>query len=64
LQLKDALDAAVGPIVDQPAVGDFLRERLYGPGQSVRWDELVERATGAPLSVASLEREVTSLATT
>jgi len=63
LQLKDALDATVGPIVDQPAVGDFLRMRLFGPGQSVRWDELVERATGVQLSVASLEREVASLAT-
>jgi len=63
LQLKDALDAAVGSIVDQPAVGAFLREHLFAPGQSVRWDELVEQATGTTLSVASLDREMTVLAT-
>jgi peptidyl-dipeptidase A len=62
LQLKDALDGALGRIVDEPAVGELLCERLYGRGQAVRWDSLVERATGAPLSVASLEREVVSLA--
>lgn len=62
LQLKAALEDAVGTIVDQPAVGAFLGERLFGPGESVRWDELVARATGAPLSVESLERELAWLA--
>ena len=61
LQLKGALDAELGSIVDQPAVGPFLRTRLFGPGQSLRWDELVAHATGAPLSVAALEREMASL---
>ena len=32
--------------------------RLFAPGQSVRWDRLVEQATGAPLAVDSLAREV------
>ena len=48
-------------ILEDTSVEGFLRERLFGPGQSVRWDELVEQATGAPLSVASLERAMTSL---
>lgn len=50
-----------GAIVDEPSVGPFLRELLFGVGQSMRWDELLERTTGQPLSVASLERELTSL---
>ena len=36
----------------------MLREKLFAPGQSVRWDRLVEQASGSPLSVASLERAV------
>jgi peptidyl-dipeptidase A len=58
LQLTAALDAAVGGIVDRPEAGAVLREKLYRPGESVRWDELVEQASGAPLSVGSLERQV------
>ena len=58
LQLKDALDAAAGGIVDRPAAGVLVRERLYAPGQSVRWDRLVEHASGSPLSVDALARQV------
>jgi hypothetical protein len=36
----------------------LLEERLFAPGLSVRWDRLVERASGRPLSVESLAREV------
>ncbi len=58
LQLKDALDASVGGIVDRPEAGAVLRKKLYAPGQSIRWDRLVEHASGTPLSVASLARHV------
>lgn len=58
LQLAAALESAAGGIVDRPAAGELLRERLFSPGQSVRWDRLVEDASGAPLSVALLEREL------
>jgi peptidyl-dipeptidase A len=58
LQLKDALDAAAGGIVDRPQAGAILGEKLFAPGQSIRWDRLVERASGSPLSVDSLAREV------
>jgi peptidyl-dipeptidase A len=58
LQLTAALEAAAGGIVDRPEVGALLREKLFAPGQSVRWDRLVEQASGSPLSVASLERAV------
>ena len=58
LQLTAALEAVVGGIVDRPEAGALLREKLFAPGQSVRWDRLVEQASGSPLSVASLERAV------
>ncbi len=58
LQLAAALEDAAGGIVDRPEAGAILREKLYVPGQSVRWDRLVEQASGSPLSVASLERAV------
>ena len=60
LQLRDALGGATG-LVDRPDAGASLVERLFAPGQSVRWDRLVEQASGAPLSVESLEREVASV---
>jgi peptidyl-dipeptidase A len=58
LQIAAALDATVGGVVDMPEAGARLRSELYAPGQSVRWDRLVEQATGAPLAVATLAREV------
>jgi peptidyl-dipeptidase A len=58
LQLTGALESEVGGIVDRPDAGTLLTERLFSSGQSVRWDRLVEDATGSPLSVESLERAV------
>jgi peptidyl-dipeptidase A len=57
-QLADALRNAVGGIVDRPEAGTVLGEKLYAPGMSIRWDRLVEQASGAPLSVESLARAV------
>ena len=58
LQLTAALESEAGGIVDRPDAGALLGERLFAPGQSVRWDRLVEEATGSPLSVEFLERAV------
>jgi peptidyl-dipeptidase A len=57
LQLTGALER-VGGIVDRPEAGAILREKLFAPGESVRWDRLVEDASGTPLSVDSLARAV------
>jgi peptidyl-dipeptidase A len=57
-QLRDALREAAGGLVDRPEAGEILRQELYAPGESVRWDRLVEQATGRPLSVEPLAREV------
>jgi peptidyl-dipeptidase A len=61
LQLDAALESEVGGIVDRSEAGALLRERLFAPGQSVRWDRLVEDASGAPLSVESLARAVAAV---
>ena len=58
LQLAAGVEAEVGGIVDRPEAGALLRERLFDPGEAVRWDRLVEQASGSPLSVVSLERAV------
>jgi peptidyl-dipeptidase A len=58
LQLKDALDTACGGIVGRSEAGALLARRLFAPGESVRWDRLVEEASGAPFSVEPLAREV------
>lgn len=34
---------------DDPGVGAWLSQRVFGPGASARWDELVRSATGRPL---------------
>ncbi|MGH3133470.1 MAG: M2 family metallopeptidase [Gaiellaceae bacterium] len=57
-QIRDALVDTVGGLVDRPDAGVILGERLFSPGASVRWDRLVEQASGSPLSVDSLAREV------
>jgi peptidyl-dipeptidase A len=57
-QIRDALAGAAGGIVDRPEAGRILQAKLFAPGASVRWDRLVEQASGRPLSVESLAREV------
>ena len=44
--------------MDRPAAGAFLAERVFRPGQSVRWDRLVEQATGEPLTAAHVARTI------
>ncbi len=57
-QLRDVLVDTVGGLVDRPEAGSALGARLFAPGASVRWDRLVEHATGRRLTVDSLAREV------
>jgi peptidyl-dipeptidase A len=59
-QLRDALEEAAGGLVDRPEAGKVLGAKLFSPGASVRWDRLVEQASGRPLSVDSLARAVSA----
>jgi len=61
-QLQSTLFDRFGGIVGRPAAGGFLRTEFFAPGWSCRWDELVERATGAPLGVDAYAAELTDLA--
>jgi peptidyl-dipeptidase A len=57
-QLRAALERDAGGLVGRPAAGAFLSERVFRPGQSVRWNRLVEQATGEPLTAAHLARMI------
>jgi peptidyl-dipeptidase A len=58
-QLQDALGGE-GALVDRPESGQLLVERVFRPGSSVRWDQLIDNATGAPLSAKAFARELQS----
>jgi len=57
-QLDATLAARAGGLVDRRAAGELLRRDVFAPGASLRWDELVERATGEPLSADHLARQL------
>jgi peptidyl-dipeptidase A len=58
-QLQAGLRERVGGIVDRPEAGALLVDEFFAPGLSLRWDALVERATGAPLTARHLAAELT-----
>lgn len=57
-QLQHTLRTEAGGIVDRPEAGRHLVERFFAPAVSLRWDRLVERATGEPLTPDHLAREL------
>jgi peptidyl-dipeptidase A len=57
-QLRATLDRVAGGLVGRREAGALLRERVFRPGQALRWDELVEEATGEPLTAAHAARMI------
>ncbi len=57
-QLDATLRTRAGGIVDRTEAGRFLVEEFFAPGATLRWDELVEQATGEPLTAAHLARQL------
>lgn len=57
-QLASTLARECGGIVDRPAAGRLLADRVFAPGLSVRWDRLIEQATGEPLTAAHFGRDL------
>jgi peptidyl-dipeptidase A len=50
-QVEHALTQATSrPLTGNRDAARFLRERYFRPGASVRWDALIESATGSPLA--------------
>jgi peptidyl-dipeptidase A len=57
-QLQATLRERAGGIVDRPAAGALLVDELFRPGLALRWDALVARVTGEPLSARHLAAEL------
>ena len=57
-QWRATLRRECGGIVDRPAAGRILGERFFRPGDTLRWDNLIEQATGERLSPASMTAEL------
>ena len=57
-QLAATLQRECGGLVDRPTAGRLLSERVFAPGLSVRWDELIEQATGEPLTASHFGRDL------
>lgn len=51
-QLAATCEREFGGLVGNPEAGKLLVDRMFSPGALVRWDALVEGATGRPLSAA------------
>ena len=53
-QLGATLERECGGLVDRPAAGKLLSERVFAPGLSLRWDRLLQQATGEALTAVYL----------
>ncbi len=60
-QLAATLERECGGIVGRVGAGALLRERVFAPGLSLRWDRLVEQATGEPLTAAHFARDLAAV---
>ncbi len=52
------LTAALGGLVHNDRAGHALEHDLFAPGATLRWDRLIERATGSELTPAAFAREL------
>lgn len=57
-QLEATVAARAGGLVDSPESGKQLAAEFFGPGASLRWDDLVVEATGEPLTAKHLARQL------
>jgi peptidyl-dipeptidase A len=57
-QLRATVERVAGGLVGRRGAGEFLAERIFRPGQSLRWDRLIEEATGEPLTAAHAARDI------
>ena len=57
-QLHATLEREAGGLVGRREAGRLLAEQIFHPGESVRWDRLLARATGEPLSALHLARDI------
>ncbi len=60
-QWSAALRRECGGIVDRPEAGSLLKRAVLRPGASLRWDHLIETATGSLLSPLAMAAEIGGL---
>jgi peptidyl-dipeptidase A len=58
-QLRTTAERECGDFVANPKVGAFLVDRVFRAGSLLRWDALVEEATGTSLSATDFSDYVT-----
>ncbi|MBD3335140.1 MAG: peptidase M3A and M3B thimet/oligopeptidase F [Candidatus Eisenbacteria bacterium] len=54
---REVLAARDDTLANRPEVGAFLRAKIFAPGTSLRWDELLRQATGESLNPAHFVRQ-------
>ncbi len=57
-QVHAMLVRDAGGLVGRPAAGRLLADRVFAPGESLRWDRLVEAATGEPLDARAYAAQI------
>lgn len=58
-QLESVMQQRFGGAAGDRDAGDFLKRDLFRHGSSMRWDALIEHATGEPLSARDFAAQVT-----
>ena len=61
-QIAATSEREVGGMLAGTDTGSFLNDRLFRPGNLLRWDSLIEEATGRPLGAGDLAAELGTLA--
>jgi peptidyl-dipeptidase A len=59
-QLKATCEERFGGLVGVREAGGSLVDQIFRPGALLRWDELVETATGAPLNARAFAHDATA----
>jgi hypothetical protein len=59
-QLAHTIVNECGGLVGSRAAGEFLTQRMFKAGAFMRWDGVIEEATGAPLSADAFASDVTT----
>jgi peptidyl-dipeptidase A len=59
-QLNATLNDQHGGVVGNVRAGEHLVEKIFRPGNLLRWDEVVEQATGRPLSAEDFARTLSN----
>ncbi len=60
-QITATAERDVGGLLGGRATGAFLVDRFFRPGNLLRWDSLIEEATGRPLGAGDLAAELGTL---